>query len=254
MKRAAHRPELLDGPLDRDVLAGNLRDLERVNRWLGGVALSRRALAALLARSGVRARLAQPASHSEVLRLLDVGTGAADVPAGLIEWAARQGIGLSVVAVDAREEVIEYARDRIGERADLQLEVARGEELPYPAGSFDMAHTSLVLHHLEPGDATRLIAEMARVSRTGIIVNDLDRSPWSWLGAWLLSHLLTRNRYSRHDAALSVRRAYRPGQVVQLASRAGLVEVARVHGFLRHRYALAFAHAAGKGPAADAEA
>ena len=28
-----------------------------------------------------------------------------------------------------------------------------------------------------------------------------------WLGAWLIGHLLTGNRYTRHDAPLSVRRA-----------------------------------------------
>ena len=43
-----------------------------------------------------------------------------------------------------------------------------------------------------------------------MIVNDLDRGWLWWAGAWLMSHLLTSNRYTRHDAALSVRRAYRP--------------------------------------------
>jgi ubiquinone/menaquinone biosynthesis C-methylase UbiE len=251
VKRLAHAPELLDGPLDRHILAGNLRDLERVNRLLGGVALSRRALAALVPGFHAGSRSAQAAAGgsetaaggSEPVRLLDVGTGAADIPEALIAWAGRNGGRLDVVAVDSREEVLELAAGRIGERADLHLEVAHGERLPFEACSFDVAHTSLVLHHLEPDDAASLIAEMARVSRTGIIVNDLDRTWWSWVGAWLLSHLLTRNRYTRHDAALSVRRAYRPEQVAQLAARAGLVEVAKLRGFLGHRYALAFVHA-----------
>ena len=49
MDRRADAPEHLDGPLgDRAVLAGNLRDLRRVNRYLGGTALSRRAIDALV--------------------------------------------------------------------------------------------------------------------------------------------------------------------------------------------------------------
>ena len=38
MDRRTDATELLDGPLDDPAaLAGNLRDLRRVNRWLGGV-------------------------------------------------------------------------------------------------------------------------------------------------------------------------------------------------------------------------
>ena len=40
MRRTPDVEELLDGPLDDPAaLIGNLRDLRRVNRWLGGVSL-----------------------------------------------------------------------------------------------------------------------------------------------------------------------------------------------------------------------
>ena len=39
MRRLAGAHELLDGPLDDEAaLRGNLRDLGRINRWLGGTA------------------------------------------------------------------------------------------------------------------------------------------------------------------------------------------------------------------------
>jgi hypothetical protein len=76
-----------------------------------------------------------------------------------------------------------------------------------------------------------------------VIVNELDRTRRALAGAWLLSRVLTRNRYTRHDAPLSVRRAYRPVEVAELATEAGLVEVARIGGPFGHRYALAFVHA-----------
>ena len=44
VERLSGARELIDGPLDERMLAGNLRDLERVNWWLGGVDLSWRAL------------------------------------------------------------------------------------------------------------------------------------------------------------------------------------------------------------------
>ena len=50
---------------------------------------------------------------------------------------------------------------------------ADGRSLPYSDASFDVAHASLVLHHLEPADVVALLREMNRVSRRGIVVNDL---------------------------------------------------------------------------------
>ena len=67
MKRRAGSPELLDGVLEPATLAENLRDLARVNRWLGGRAISAKAIRPL--------SLRVPA-----LTILDVGTGAADIP------------------------------------------------------------------------------------------------------------------------------------------------------------------------------
>lgn len=187
--------------------------------------------------------------RGEPVRLLDVGTGAADIPEALITWLGRRGTPLTVEAIDERDEILDLAFERLGDRADLRLERNRSERLPYPNSSFDVAHTSLVLHHLEPDRAEHLLAEMTRVSRVGVIVNDLDRTRRAWLGAWLVSRLFTRNAYTRHDAPLSVLRAYRPSEVAQLAARVGLVEAGRFRGFVGHRWALAFvpAERPGKG-------
>lgn len=242
MHRLAGQQEYLDGPLAQDVLIGNLRDLARVNRWLGGVALSRRALVTLVTRYRAQGPAGLIGWRRRPITLLDVGTGAADIPAALLAWTGRRDRQLQIEAVDQRAEILDIASNRVGTRDDLHLALTRGDQLPYDAGAFDIAHISLVLHHLEPGAATLLLEEMARVSTLGVIVNDLDRSRFLWMGAWLMSHLFTRNRYTRHDAPLSVRRAYRPSEVAQMASTVGLVEVARIKGLLGHRYASAFVH------------
>jgi ubiquinone/menaquinone biosynthesis C-methylase UbiE len=239
MERLPATAELLDGPLEVRALEGNLRDLERVNRWLGGTGLSRRALA-FLARSAPGSPHARHEGGARSLRMIDVGTGAADIPAALLGWSDDHGLDLEVEAVDEREEIIAAARARAPERDDLRLVLADGRHLPYPDDAFDIAHASLVLHHLEPPAAIGLLAEMARTASLGVIVNDLDRGRVAWLGAWALTRIATRNPYTRHDAPLSVRRAYRPAEVAEMASQAGLVEVDRHRGFLGHRYALAF--------------
>lgn len=230
MKRASGAPELLDGHLDDpDVLRDNLRDLRRVNRLTGGVALSRRALEVLC-----------PAPTP--VTFLDVGTGAADIPIALLADARRRQRPMAVTATDSRPEVIDAARsarpaiDRVPE---LTLEVADGRALPYPDRSFDVVHTSLMLHHLEPADAVLMLRELARIARRGVIVNDLARRPITLIGGVLLSRLLTRNRYSRHDAPLSARRAYTLVEARALLVHAGLTPIHESRGVFGHRFAIA---------------
>lgn len=230
MRRSVDVEELLDGPLDDGrALVGNLRDLARVNRWLGGVRLSSLGVAAL-------------APAGMPLTVLDVGTGGADIPLALIERARRGDRRISITAIDNRQGILDaalLAQPRLAGTADLALRVADGRSLPFADRSFDIAHTSLVLHHLDPKAAVELLREMARVARRGIVVNDLVRGRPAWLGAWLLSHLLTTNRYSRHDASLSVRRAYSVAELTSLIAAAGLRVEASEYGFLRHRVMLA---------------
>jgi ubiquinone/menaquinone biosynthesis C-methylase UbiE len=234
--RLTNAEELLDGPLDDPaVLAGNLRDLGRINRALGGADLSRRAIDRLLA-------VAPTHLDDRPVSILDVGTGGADIPVALLAAARRRGDDLEIVAVDARPEVIaaaHAARPALARIDGLALEVADGRSLPHPDRAFDIAHASLLIHHHEPDEAVALLAEMARVARLGIVVNDLSRGHIHLLGAWLISHLFTRNRYTRKDAALSVRRAYTPRETRELLERAGLRPVGHFRGFIGHRYAIA---------------
>lgn len=242
MRRSVDVEELLDGPLDDPAaLRGNLRDLERVNRWLGGAGLSARAIDAL-------------AGDRESLTVLDVGTGAADIPAALLARAARDGRRLRVTGIDNRPEILVAAvarQPRLGMMPGLELHVGDGRSLPFPDRSFDIAHASLLVHHLEPTAAVALLREMSRVARRGIVVNDLLRSRMAWLAAWLLSHLATRNRYTRHDAALSVRRAYTVAELTSLIAAAGLrVQESTIGGPLGHRVVLAATAAPPDGPRA----
>jgi 2-polyprenyl-3-methyl-5-hydroxy-6-metoxy-1,4-benzoquinol methylase len=238
MDRLAGASELLDGPLDdAATLAGNLRDLGRVNALLGGVRLSRDAIDALVGPDAGRGRSAGPG-----IELLDVGTGGADIPIALLAAWRRAGRRLAVTAVDDRAEVLaaaRIARPALDLVEGLALEVADGRALPYEDRAFDVAHASLLVHHLEPADAVLLLGEMSRVSRRGIVVNDLTRGRLSWLAAWLLARLATRNRYTRHDGPLSVRRAYTAVEMHALLAVAGLRPIATRRDLLRHRYAIA---------------
>ena len=230
MRRLTDRDELLDGPLDDTaVVRGNLHDLARVNRRLGGTRLSIAAIGAL-------------AGGARRLDILDVGTGGADIPLALLDHAGQVGSEWRVIGVDSRPEILAAAvavEPRLTATAGLILNVGDGTRLDQPDASVDVTHASLVVHHLAPDDVDALLREMVRVARLGIVVNDLVRGRPAWLGAWALTRIGTRNRFTRNDAPLSVARAYTRDELRAMAARAGLREVAAFGGFLGHRWALA---------------
>jgi len=96
----------------------------------------------------------------------------------------------------------------------------------------------MVLHHLEPADGVRLLREMGRVARLGIVVNDLERGWLPWIGAQALFRVLTRNPFTRHDGPLSVRRAYHAAEARALAAEAGLRVIGEERVPLGFRWAI----------------
>jgi SAM-dependent methyltransferase len=232
-------PEVLDRPVDDPQrLGGALDDLARINRWLGGVALSRSALVRLM--TGRHGGPGRGPLHGRRLRLLDVGTGGGELPAALLDWARGHGIDLRIEAIDDRPETIALARERQRDREGLSLKVADARALPYRDASFDVAHSSLFAHHFDPPELRIVLSELRRVSRRAVVVNDLHRARRWQVLARFLTPLVTRNPITRHDAPLSALRAYRPEELAQLCGQVGLVEAARIRGFLGHRYAQLF--------------
>ncbi len=240
MRRLADAREHLDGDLDDTAtLDGNLADLARINRILGGTRLSIEAIRRLLAESRSRA-------GSEPLQVLDVGTGAADIPLSLTR-AKGSWAGIHVTAADSRPEILMAAQrvhPELESHRGVSLALADGRTLPWPDGAFDVGHASLVLHHLERADAVAFLAELRRVSQLGVVVNDLDRGRLTLLGAQVLLPLLTGNPWTRGDGVLSVRKAWTRPEMEALLREAGLRPIGAAVGFAGHRWAIAARHPA----------
>ncbi len=208
--------ELLDGDIHHDrELEENFRDIERVNQLLGGTSTVLRHLP----------RLIDATSRDAPVRLLDLATGSADIPIAIDRWAAKRKIDMTIVASDRSKTILELAKKRTANHAGISIAQYDARSIPLPDRTFDIVLCSLALHHFAPDDAVRVLGEMRRLARTGFLLNDLSRSRTGYVAAWIAAHLTTRNRLTRHDAPLSVRRAYTPTELESLLHLAGIVDV-----------------------------
>jgi len=212
MVRAAGARELLDGPVPARERAASLGDIDRLNAWFGGYALTLRELR----------RLARRAPRGRGLAVLDVGGGAAGFAVRLVRWARRAGLGSRVVVVERDPATLALARQACAAYPEILLVQADATALPFGPGAVDVAIASLTLHHLEPGDAAACLGAMAAAARLGVVVNDLLRTRLALALVWLATRLLRCHPISRHDGPLSVRRAYSKEEIAALAATAGL--------------------------------
>ena len=154
--------------------------------------------------------------------MLDLATGCADIPLAIARWADRRGLPLTIIASDADPSILALAAQQIAGHPDITLARYDARAVPLPDKSFDIVLCSLSLHHFSPDDAVQVLREMNRLARIGFILNDLRRGRLGYAAAWLAARLTTRNRLTRNDAPLSVRRAYTPAELAELLRRAGI--------------------------------
>jgi 2-polyprenyl-3-methyl-5-hydroxy-6-metoxy-1,4-benzoquinol methylase len=210
MQRAEGALEHLDRPVTPTERDASLADIDRLNAWFGGYALTLHALRRVVGRV--------PPSHRVLVA--DVGGGRGDFARRLIHRARRRGRPVRVVVVDRDPDLLATARR--GGESDLSLVRADATALPFREGSIDVVTMSLTLHHMEPDAAVTSLREMRAAARAAIIINDLLRTRLSLVLVWIATRLLACHLISRHDGPLSVRRAYSPDELRALAEKAGL--------------------------------
>jgi SAM-dependent methyltransferase len=193
------QPELMDhSTVDPHALATSLRDLEGVNRWLGGKRTAIRLVQDIVERVKERPVL-----------VLDVATGGADIPVALVAAARRSGVRMRVTATDIHPKTLDQARKATRGMDEIRVARADAVDLPYMDRAFHIVMCHTTLHHFSDVDAVRALREMARVAKSAVIVTDFVRSRAALFGAKALAWTVWRRHpVTRHDGPISVRGSF----------------------------------------------
>jgi ubiquinone/menaquinone biosynthesis C-methylase UbiE len=180
------------------------RELEITNRRLGGIRAVERFL-----------------PKDSNLLMLDVAAGGCDISEALLGRLRplRRG-GARIIALDINPRGFRFARKSWPVVGDAL-------ELPFRDSTFDVVMASLFFHHLADDACAHVLANMWRVSRRLVLVNDLHRHPVAYFSIRALSAGFSQSVMFRHDAGVSVLRAFKPHDLQRIAKRAGVP--ARVH-------------------------
>lgn len=184
--------ELLDeGDVPREDMERSLRDLRRINKYLGGTGIYRRLLNRFEARS-----------------VLDIGAGTADDLEAIPHVPIR-------IALDFKIDHLLYLR---GDSRILRV-VGDAQQLPFRDNAVDVVTSAHFFHHFGPDDNVVILREALRVAKDGVTVNDTRRHYVPLLFVQLLSALRLIGRITRNDAPASVRQAYTLDEARSIAER-----------------------------------
>jgi hypothetical protein len=194
-------PELLDDDLGTpEEIQDSLCDLREINEKLGGF------------RSFFRlVNTVAQKRQKQSLSLLDVAGGTGEVVENV---SRRMGDGRQI-----RATVLDRAVTHMnGGRESFRRVAGDALALPFEAESFDVVSSNLFLHHLDPDQIGVFFDEALRVARLAVIASDLRRNWFHWMAAHV-GKVKYRSRLTRHDAPVSIRRAYTIREMRILAQR-----------------------------------
>lgn len=227
LKRRRLEPELMDDPaLAPASHHAALGGLERINRLSFSIRRIWNPIAALARK------------HPEqTIKVLDVATGAGDIPIGLWQRAYRAGLKIEVAGCDASDRAIQFAQNRAkAHKADVHFFQIDAVAQPLPEG-YDVVTCSLFLHHLQEHHVIALLAAMSKAAAKMIVISDLNRTAMGYALAVVVTRLLTRSKVVHTDGPLSVAGAFTMEEAHRLAQKAGLAG-ASLHRIFPSRWRL----------------
>lgn len=175
---------------------------------------------------GVYRQLIKPLlSPTRTTTLLDIGCGGGDIATSLATWAARDGLALSITAIDPDPRAIDFARAHDTAGFVTFRDVLSGV-LVSEGAVFDVVISNHILHHLHPAELQGLLSDSARLARHKVIHSDIARSPVAYALFSVGTLPFFPGSLIRRDGLTSIRRSYTADELRSVLPPGWLVESA----------------------------
>jgi SAM-dependent methyltransferase len=191
----SYQKELLDrNDIPFEDIERNMRELDFINTWLGGHAISVKGLRQLI-------------KGRQQVTICEIGCGGGDNLRVLSRYCRRRNIEIRVTGIDSNAHCIAVAREKWeGGNAEWvhsdYRTVLFGEDRP------DIIFSSLFCHHFTDEELVFMLNWMESGAKLGWYINDLQRHRVAWYAIRWLTRWLSRSYLVKNDAPLSVLRGF----------------------------------------------
>ncbi|WP_420317569.1 methyltransferase domain-containing protein [Ekhidna sp.] len=212
LEHRSDETEIMDDlAISGEVVNQTLRELNTINRRLGGNQISISAFKNLVA-------------GKNSIELVDLGCGGGDIMADMAKWSKKQGIKATFIGIDANENIVDYAQQNTSEYSEIAYQAINIFSDKFKNQTFDIIHCCLFVHHFTSDQLINLFAQFKKQARLGVIINDLHRHPLAYWSIGLLTSLFSKSEMVRNDATISVARGFRKKELIEILKGAEINE------------------------------
>lgn len=173
-----------------------LKELDIINKWLGGNAITLNEVFKNL--------LKKP---EKTHKIADLGCGSGEILLRIAKWARKHDIKVQLLGFDANPNVINYAQQHCSGYPEISFYAENILEQQFQSRSFDMLLCTLFLHHFKEEQLIPLMAQFKRQSES-VIINDLHRHWFAYYSIQWITRFFSKSTMVQNDACLSVWRSF----------------------------------------------
>jgi 2-polyprenyl-3-methyl-5-hydroxy-6-metoxy-1,4-benzoquinol methylase len=192
------------------VVGQTLKELEFINAWLGGNAVTL---------SGIK-KLLRRANRKKDIVVADLGCGSGDMLKHVDRWAQENGYSLTLKGYDANPNIIQHAQANAAGNPRISFEAMDIFSEEFSRQKFDIVIGTLFYHHFTSDQLSYFFSQLKRQCSIGILINDIHRHPLAFYSIKWLTHWFSKSPMVKFDAPLSVLRSFHRQEIIEILDRA----------------------------------
>ena len=195
--RAAEEEIMDDLNCSGHVLRRTLRELEIINKWLGGNRITIKSLEQLL-----------PKNNREIT-IVDLGCGGGDMLRIIDSWAKNKNLRLNLIGIDANPNIIAFAKRNLQAYPHIQFRTLNIFSEEFGRQQYDIVIGTLFYHHFSSDQLVHFFRKLKQQVAIGFIINDIHRHWLAYYSIKWLTQAFSKSAMVKYDAPLSVLRAFK---------------------------------------------
>ncbi len=193
-----------------EVVDQTLRELEFINRWLGGNAVTLEGIRQLLG-TGIQ----------DSITIADLGCGGGDMLKMLALWGRKNHLPLRLIGFDANPHIVAFARKNCAGFEEISFQTEDIFSKEFSSRRFDIISGTLFCHHFDNGQLKELFSGLLKQARLGLVINDIHRHWLAYYSIRVLTAIFSKSAMVKFDAPLSVLRAFQKKELEKILSESG---------------------------------
>ncbi|TAH25243.1 MAG: methyltransferase domain-containing protein [Cytophagales bacterium] len=208
-RKRSYQKELLDNlEIPRLDLYQNLKELEFINKWLGGHDISIQGIKTIINKL-----------PKDKINLLDIGCGGGDNLRAIRKIFEKDKSILNLNGADLNTNCIQYAIEKSKAYPEINYFCDDFRNVLYTNPY--IIHAALFFHHFHDSEISGFLSQ-AKAHHCFIIINDLERNPIAYYAIKLLTKIFSKSYLVKNDAPLSVLRGFKKKEWKEILYKAGI--------------------------------